>query len=86
MEKEEFYLECARLLDTVYECTPWRWPGVRKTRWNNRDPGEGRFPNFGLIRCFGDIVQVNIYHPISLCKVYKSKEEAINDIKKLTGR
>lgn len=86
MNNEEFYLECARLLETVYDCKPWPWPGIRKTRWNNREPGSGRFPNHGIIRCFGDVVHVNIYHPIKLAKTFETKEEALKEITKLLDR
>lgn len=86
MENKEFYNECAKLLKTEYTCNSWPWPGIRKTRWNNRSPGEGRFPNFGLIRCYGSVVHVNLYNPVYLNRIFNNREEALNEMRKLLDR
>lgn len=75
MTNEEFYAECAALLNTKYDCEPFPW--YKRTRWNNRKPGSGRFPEFGLIRCFGDIVHMTLHSPENINKIFKSKEEAL---------
>lgn len=77
MDNEEFYRKCAELLNTVYDCKPWPWPGVKKTRWNNRHPGSGRFKDIGLIRCYGEVVHINIYSPVSYSGVFDSKTAAL---------
>lgn len=61
MTNEAFYRECARLLGTSYDCVPF--PFRKRTRWNNRTAGSGRFPGHGIIRVFGDEVQVALTCP-----------------------
>lgn len=50
MNEEDFSRECAAILgaDDLYRARTF----ARRTRWNNRDPGNGRFPGFGTIRMF----------------------------------
>lgn len=61
MDNISFYEECARLLGTSYECEPF--PYRKRTRWNNRAPGSGRYPGIGIIRVFGDEVHVTLHNP-----------------------
>jgi hypothetical protein len=74
MTDEKFYAECAALLGTTYDCKPF--PYYRRTRWNNRAPGSGRFPGHGLIRAFGSTVQIATTKP-AITAVCDSKEEAL---------
>lgn len=49
---EAFYQKVAELLQCdghVYR----QFPFGRRTRWNNRAAGNGRFPGHGLVRYFG---------------------------------
>ncbi len=48
---EGFYQAVAKLL----ECEAHRYtvPLRKRTRWNNRHPGNGRFPGHGIVRYFG---------------------------------
>jgi hypothetical protein len=72
---EEFYNRCADLLDSDYNyVTP-----VRKTRWSSRGPGNGRFPNHGLIRCFGDIIFVNLYNP-KITGIFTDKQNVLDNL------
>ena len=68
-----FYEKCAELLGTTYECKPF--PYCRPTRWNNRSPGQGRYPGFGQIRKFGNGFYVSLRHPISHQKYYRLEDE-----------
>jgi hypothetical protein len=77
-----FYKNCADLLGTQYECRAF--PYRRRTRWNNRIPGEGRFPGYGIIRKFGNDIQVALHHPISWHKIYKSEDEVYEFLKSLS--
>jgi len=45
--EQEFYAKCGELLglEHVYNV-----PFERKTRWNQRNPGNGRYEGFGVIR------------------------------------
>ena len=49
---EDFYHAVATLLQCEahsYQAFPYG----RRTRWNNRKPGAGRFPGHGLVRVYG---------------------------------
>lgn len=49
---EDFYRAVAKLLHCEahgYQPFPFR----RRSRWNNRNPGSGRFPGHGLVRFYG---------------------------------
>ena len=54
-EKEEFYNRCADILHIQHEFVT---PVPRRNRWNTRRKGNGRYPNFGLVQCFGSSVRV----------------------------
>lgn len=54
-EKEAFYDRVAEALGMEHE---FRTPNRRRTRWNNRKLGNGRFPGFGLVRVHGSMIQV----------------------------
>ena len=73
---EGFYRRCAAILGTDYGCTPFT--GHRRTRWNNRAPGSGRFPDHGLIRLFGNTVQIALRHPATLCCTIEGRDEALD--------
>ncbi len=53
--EEEFYGICSDILSIDHE---YKLPFRRKTRWNARVLGNGRFPGFGLIQDFGPHVRV----------------------------
>ena len=58
----------AQLLECETDYAPF--PYTKKTRWNNRSPGNGRFKNFGLARFYSpDIVHIAIYSPIKIYKI-----------------
>lgn len=54
-EKREFYARCSEILNIEHE---FHEPVPRRNRWNARRLGNGRYPNFGLIQCFGSQVRV----------------------------
>ena len=45
----EFYKKCSDILDVDHQ---YDLPKRKITRWNNRNPGNGRFENYGIIRYF----------------------------------
>jgi hypothetical protein len=49
-EKQEFYARCSEILGVAHE---YHDPVRRRTRWNARFLGNGRFPGVGLIQCYG---------------------------------
>ena len=77
-----FYEKCAEILGTTYECKSF--PYYRRTRWNNRSPGNGRFEGFGIIRKFGDHYQVALTRPIAHHAVYRSEEEVFAFLRSLS--
>jgi hypothetical protein len=78
MDDATFYGACAAILGTTYDCTPFT--GRVRTRWNNRRPGGGRFPEFGLIRLFGDHVHVAIHAPFRLNLAVRGRRTALSAI------
>lgn len=53
-ERRRFYGRVAQILNIEHE---YHDP-VRRTRWTKRNLGNGRFPGFGLVQCFGSTVRV----------------------------
>ena len=47
--EEDFYAKCSEILNIDHE---YKRPVPRRTRWNTRFLGNGRFHGFGLIRRF----------------------------------
>lgn len=78
-EKQEFYETCARILGIDHE---YRDP-VRRTRWTNRRLGNGRFPEFGLVQCFGSTQRVVSRHGT---KVFESYEEVYEYLHKVVDK
>jgi len=75
---EGFYQAVAKLL----ECEAHRYttPLQKRTRWNNRLPGNGRFPGHGIVRYFGSThVLVRLTNP-SLNGLFNA-EAALDAIK-----
>lgn len=54
-EREEFYKRCSEILGIEHE---YHVPYKRRTRWNTRVLGNGRFPGFGLVQDFGGAVRI----------------------------
>jgi len=75
MTDEAFYARCADLLGTVHEHLPFTHH--KRTRWNNRKPGSGRFPGCGIIRIFGNEVHIAIRSPIVMHERVQGRNEAI---------
>lgn len=73
-DDERFYLRCAEILDVQTEVRPF--PYYKRTRWNNRVPGSGRFPGRGLVRLFGNTVHITLREP-PINRVFESRDEAL---------
>lgn len=77
-EQKIFYTKCSEILGIEHE---WNDPVPRRTRWNTRLLGNGRFKGFGLIRCFD--VQIMITSRLGT-KMFPSAEavyDYLTDIK-----
>ena len=68
----EFYEKCAEILGQEFQSTPFEH--YKRTRWNNRKPGNGRFKGFGLIRIYGNMVHISNR---KVNKLFNSKELAL---------
>lgn len=92
--EEDFYGECAEILGTEHQYRDGvprpkidrdgkiYTPTSRGTRWGGREPGNGRFPGFGLIRLFGNTVQIQLTEPKRLSGIFNSKQEALSFLRK----
>lgn len=77
--EQRFYETVAELL----ECDDHSYlvPVPKRTRWNNRHPGNGRFPNHGIVRYFGPShILVHLTNP-SVHGLYHSAEDALGAIR-----
>ena len=83
MDNEYFYHKCAELLGVEYDCQPFPWTHSNRTRWNNRAPGSGRYPGYGIIRKFGNQIHVALSKPISHHGIYDSEEEVFTFLQNL---
>lgn len=85
MDRRSFYDECSRILGTLHA---FRVPPRGKiTRWNNRNPGNGRFPGYGLVRRFGpNCVQIALRQPVEFNLVCHSEEEALSALRSVCER
>ena len=52
--EQEFYQAVADLLRTQYNYSPF--PYSKRSRWNNRHAGNGRYPGHGLVRKYSELV------------------------------
>lgn len=75
MDNEEFYNRCAEMLGVEHDYLPFEYR--YRTRWNNRKPGSGRFPDRGIIRKFGSQIHVALTHPVNHHGIYNSEEEVL---------
>lgn len=71
-----FYERCAEALGVPHHYRPW--VGRPPNRWNNRHPGNGRFPGRGCVRWFGpQCIHVMLEAPNSVSRYARSEDEAI---------
>lgn len=56
-----------------------------RTRWNDRTAGNGRYPGFGIVRRFGDEVQIAIRRPIEMQRNFATTDEAIEALTEALG-
>lgn len=80
-EKEEFYTRCSEILNIDHV---FKIPVPRKTRWNTRFLGNGRYKGFGTIRCFGSVVIVASKSGTRVYKTYDEVYEYLIELMKLS--
>lgn len=81
--EEAFYKSCGDILGSphAYREFPYRY----KTRWNNRNPGNGRFSGCGIIRVFGSRVHISLYAPTSINRWCESFDDALAVLRSLVA-
>lgn len=79
----DFYHKCSEILDIPYECQPFPWTHSKRTRWNNRSPGSGRYPGFGIIRQFGSQYHVAYYEGV---KIFNTQKEVFTFLRAYNKR
>jgi hypothetical protein len=79
MNKQEFYEQVAEILNYNYELTPFAY--YKRTRWNNRTAGSGRFIGHGIIRAFGDNLISVCLHTPKINGTFNSYDSALTAIK-----
>lgn len=78
MTKEEFWMLC----DSILGIQTQKPINIRRrTRWNNREPGSGRYPGIGLIRYYSsEIIHITTHDEN---KTFSSCYDAIEFLKYL---
>ena len=79
MTKQEFYQQIADILNYAYKLKPF--PYYKRTRWNNRAPGSGRFIGHGVVRAFGENLISVCLHTPKINGIFNSYDSAIAAIK-----
>lgn len=85
--EERFYKKCAEILGGSHDyhekviftrinrVTGEQYEADR-SRWGPRDPGNGRYPGFGIIRRFGPTyIHVVLTHPVRYNNVFHTEDE-----------
>jgi hypothetical protein len=78
--EEGFYREIAIILGCdAHNYRPY--PYSKRTRWNNREPGNGRYPGHGLIRRYSSTnISVSLHTPY-VVGYFTSEQQALDAIK-----
>lgn len=98
-EEENFYGLCAEILGTEHQYRddvprPKRdregkryFPTTKSTRWGGREPGNGRFPGFGLIRLhWPDLVLIRLHHPKKIYANITGRDEALQYLRQAMNK
>lgn len=84
-EKQAFYERCSEILGIAHV---YATPVPRRNRWNTRKLGNGRYPGFGLIHCYGSSVRVMSKHGTRMFSSYEAVYEylltTVNKVVQLT--
>lgn len=67
--EQDFYAKCSEILKIEHV---YHTPFSKRTRWNARTLGNGRFPGFGTIQSFGSGIRIMCF---SGTYFFRSEEE-----------
>ena len=76
-DKKIFYETCSEILEIAHD---FKEPVRRRTRWNTRFLGNGRYPGFGLVQCFGHSIRVVTKDGTKMFKTYDEVYEYLQKI------
>lgn len=79
-DRKEFFDNVAKILGTTHNYVE---PFKRKTRWNARVDGNGRFPGFGTVRHFGAYIYIMLTHPTSVTRKFDTEEECLEFLEEI---
>jgi hypothetical protein len=80
-EANPFFEQCALPLGVKHEGEPFAYS--RRTRWNNRVAGPGRYPGRGVIRRFSANNILVLLRDPKIHKTFKSEAEVISFLESL---
>ena len=81
MTKIEFYEAVGEILGTGHDSLI-RSEHYQRSRWNNREPGNGRYPGHGLVRYFATDHITVTFQSGDINGSYASASEALAAIRK----
>jgi hypothetical protein len=85
-EKELFYEECGKILGVNHDFVVPYHAHKYANRWTNRNPGNGRYPGFGVVQMFGsNCIHIAITSPQKLTTTAKSQAEALELLRSIVG-
>jgi len=80
-EEENFYNTVADLLECEnHNYKPFQY--IKRTRWNNRDAGNGRYLGFGIVRRYSSEKILVQLHTPPVIGLFSSAQDAYEAIKK----
>jgi hypothetical protein len=82
-EKKAFYERCSEMLGIAHV---YNTPVPRRNRWNARRLGNGRYPGFGLIQCYGNGARVVSRHGTRWFDSYETVYEYLQIVLDTTAK
>ena len=80
--EQGFYNRCAELLCVPHTYKPFATFAQKRTRWYNREPGNGRFEGCGLIRMYSpNLIHVCLKRPFKINRWFSDPEDVIKLLK-----
>lgn len=75
----DFYHKCSEILKVPHNYVE---PFSRRTRWNNRNPGNGRYKGYGLIRRYSS-TSIHVQFGCKGSGIFKSEDEVYEFLKNI---
>lgn len=86
MDNKTFYNKVGEILklDDLYVYDEKTLGGTFRTRWNNRSAGNGRIPNYGILRFYNEqTIHLSFYYPTLQTKVFDNPSSCFEFLKNL---